>query len=100
MPAVEVPSASVTVPSPTAATSVCSRPAPARRGGERRVSARVGGMVVGDVEAEADRRRERGLQPACGAGQQPLDAQPVLEAERVLAVQRLGLVAVARERAA
>ena len=67
-------------------------------GGERRDDlAGVDGTVVGHVEGEADRRREGRLEAPRRAGQQPLDAQPVALAERVLAVERLGLVAVARD---
>ena len=56
---------------------------------------RVDGVVVGHVEREPHGRGERGLGAARARGQQPLGAQPEAGAQRELAVERLGLVAVA-----
>ena len=62
----------------------------------------VDGVVAGDVEGQAQRGRERGLQPARRRGQEALGAQPQPLAQLELALQRLCLVAVAcdHERAA
>ena len=60
-------------------------------------AARIDGVVIGDVQRAAQRRRQRGLQAARGAGQQPLHAQPEALAQLALALERLGVVAVAGE---
>ena len=57
----------------------------------------IDGVVVGKVQRAAQRRRERGLEPARGAGQQRLDVQPEALAQVALALERLGLVAIAGE---
>ncbi len=57
--------------------------------------ARVGGVVAGHREREAHRRRERGLQPPCRAGQHALHLQAELDSQRELALERRGLVGVA-----
>jgi hypothetical protein len=54
-------------------------------------------VVLGEVQRAAQRRRERGLQAARGAGQQPLHAQSEALAQVALALERLGLVAIAGE---
>ena len=53
-------------------------------------------MVGRDVEREPHRRRERGLEPARLRGAQPLHRQPEPRAERGEAIERFGLVAIAR----
>ena len=63
-----------------------------QRGGQR---PRVHRVVVGGRERQADGGRERRLDAAGPAGRQPLDGQSVLAAEVGLALERLGLVAVA-----
>ena len=59
--------------------------------------ARIDGVVVGQVQRAAHGGRERRLQAARRAGQQRLDLQPEALAQVALALERLGLVAVARE---
>ena len=59
--------------------------------------ARIDRVVGLDVEREPDRRRQRRLQPARLRRAQPLDGQPEPAAELGEAVERLGLVAVARD---
>jgi hypothetical protein len=54
-------------------------------------------VVVGQVQGAAHGRRQRGFEPARRAGQQRLHVQPEALAQIALALQRLGLVAVARE---
>ena len=54
-------------------------------------------VVAGDSQRKRLRRGERGLEPASSARQQPLDVEPELVAQRQLALERLGLVAVARD---
>jgi hypothetical protein len=54
-------------------------------------------VIARDVERQAHGRRQRGLQAPRGAGQQALHVEAELEAQRELAVERLGLVAVARD---
>ena len=66
----------------------------AQRGDER---ARVDGAVAGDVEREPDRRRQRALAAARLARAQALAAEAERPAEGVQAVERLGVVAVARD---
>src|SRR6185295_5198208 len=66
--------------------------------GERRDhEARIDRVVVRHVEREADRRREGGLDPAGLGRAQPLGPQAEERAQRELAVERLRLVAVARD---
>ncbi len=68
------------------------------RGGKRRHErARIDGMVVGDREREPEGGRERRLAAAGLARQQPLDGKPERLALGQLAVERLGVVAVARD---
>ena len=77
--------------------------APAPRGGRARVRAaqrrhqlaRVDRVVGVDLQRQADRRRERGLEPARLRRAQPLDRQAEAAAELGEAIERLGLVAVA-----
>jgi hypothetical protein len=56
---------------------------------------RIDRVVVGDVQRQADGRGERGLEAAGGARQEALGPQAQAGAEGVLAIQGLGLVAVA-----
>ena len=58
---------------------------------------RVDRVVVGDVEREADGRREGRLQAAGARREEALGAQAEPLAQRELARERLGLVAVARD---
>ena len=78
------------------------RPAPAQLAVERARErgdelARVDRVVARDVEREPDRGRERRLQPPRLGRAQSLDGQPEAAAELRQAVERLGLVAVARD---
>jgi hypothetical protein len=54
-------------------------------------------VVAGDVQREAHGRRKRRLEPARLGRAQPLAGQAELRAEGDQALQRLGLVAVARD---
>ncbi len=54
-------------------------------------------MVALDVQREPDRRRQRGLETPCLRRTQPLDRQPEIAPEGGEAIERLGLVAVARD---
>ena len=54
-------------------------------------------MVVGQVQGAAHGGRERRLQAPRRAGQQRLDVQPEALAQVALALERLGLVAIAGE---
>ena len=75
-------------------TRVARLDAGAQRGDEL---ARVDGVVGLDLQREPDGRRERGLQLAGLRRAQPLDGQAEPAAELGEAVERLGLVAVARD---
>jgi hypothetical protein len=55
-------------------------------------------VVAGDVERQADGRRQGGLEPAGLARAQPFDVEVVGAPEGEQAVERLGLVAVAGDR--
>src|SRR5436305_13105059 len=57
----------------------------------------VDGVVVGNLEREPDRGRERRLPPPGLAGAQPVDLEPKALPELQLALERLGLVGVARD---
>ena len=57
-------------------------------------------VVAGDVEREADGRRQRGLDTARLARAQALDLEAELAPEGERALERLGLVAVARDQQA
>ena len=62
---------------------------------------RVDRVVAGDVEREPDRRRQRGLGAArLASGSSRSTSSPSSRAEGEQAVERLGLVAVARDDAA
>ena len=56
---------------------------------------RIDRVVVGNVEREPKRRRQRRLQPPGLARAQPPHVEPVAPPQRELALQRLGLVVVA-----
>ncbi len=60
-------------------------------------AARIHGVVAGDVERQAHRRRERRLRAARGGREQPLDLEPEPLPEREQPVERLRLVAIARD---
>ena len=57
----------------------------------------IGAVVVGQVQRAAHGGRERRLEPTRRAGQQRLDVQPEALAQVALALERLGLVAIAGE---
>ena len=62
-------------------------------GGDRRAG--VGCMVARNDQRQPDRRRERGLDPARGARHESLHSEVKLATQVELALERLGLVAVA-----
>ena len=70
----------------------------ARRLGEREHErARIGRVVARDLECEPQRRREPRFEPPRGARQQTLDLEAESDAQRELALERLGFVAVASD---
>ena len=71
--------------------------APRGLGEREHERARVGRVVAGHVEREAHGGRQRRLQAPGGARQQAPDVEAELEAHGELAVERLRLVAVARD---
>ena len=60
-------------------------------------AARIHGVVARDVERQADRRRQRRLGAARGGREQPLDVEPEPLPEGEQPVERLRLVAIARD---
>ena len=72
---------------------------PVARGHQRcRQRARFGGVIVGELDAQPDARRQRRLERARRAREQPLRAQAEPLAQVQLALERGLLVAVARDR--
>ena len=71
--------------------------APRGLGEREHERARVGRVIAGDVEREPHRRRERRLEAAGGARQQAPHVEAEVDPHGELAVQRRGLVAVARD---